>query len=117
MLSAYSFPSIPAMLFAVFGIGRPEKLIEHVLKLVGRDVVELGHQLRARLAALFRLQLVHRIEDAPRRKSRGSMREIKAQIQKFKKDRAAALEAKDARLAEICKRRISRLKKKTRRAA
>ena len=32
-------------------------------------------------------------------------------------DRAAALEAKDARLATICKRKISRLKKKTRRAA
>ncbi len=57
------------------------------------------------------------IEDSPRRKSRGSMREIKAQIQKLKKDRAAALEAKDARLATIYKRRISRLKKKTRRAA
>ncbi len=57
------------------------------------------------------------IEDSPRRKSRGSMREIKAQIQKLKRDRAAALEAKDARLATICKRRISRLKKKTRRAA
>lgn len=57
------------------------------------------------------------IVDAPRRKSRGSMREIKLQIQRFKKDRAAALEAKDAHLAAIYKRRISRLKKKTRRAA
>ena len=57
------------------------------------------------------------IEDAPRKKSRGSVREIKAKIQQLKKDRAAALEAKDARLATIYKRKISRLKKQTRRAA
>lgn len=57
------------------------------------------------------------IEESPRRKSRRSVRETKAKIQKLKKDRAAALEAKDMRLATICKRRISRLKKKTRRAA
>ncbi len=57
------------------------------------------------------------IEDAPGKKNRGSVREIKAKIQKLKKERAAALEAKDARLATICKRKISRLKKQTRRAA
>ena len=57
------------------------------------------------------------IEEAPRKKGRGSVREIKAQIQQLKKERAAALEAKDARLATICKRKISRLKKQTRRAA
>ncbi len=57
------------------------------------------------------------IEDAPRKKGRGSVREIKAMIQQLKKDRAAALEAKDDRRATICKRKISRLKKKTRRAA
>lgn len=57
------------------------------------------------------------IKDAPRRKNRGSVREIKAQIQKLKRDRQAALEAQDERLAMICRRRISRLKKKTRRAA
>ena len=57
------------------------------------------------------------IEDTHKKKNRGSVREIKAKIQQLKKDRAAALEAQDARRAAICKRRISRLKKKTRRAA
>ncbi|MDJ0721701.1 MAG: Rho termination factor N-terminal domain-containing protein [Desulfobacterales bacterium] len=57
------------------------------------------------------------IEEAPRKKGRGSVREIKAKIQQLKKDRAAALEAKDDRLATIYKRKISRLKKQTRRAA
>ena len=57
------------------------------------------------------------IEDTQKKKKRGSVREIKAKIQQLKKDRAAALEAQDARRAMICKRKISRLKKKTRRAA
>ncbi|MDJ0668667.1 MAG: Rho termination factor N-terminal domain-containing protein [Desulfobacterales bacterium] len=57
------------------------------------------------------------IEDTQKKKRRGSVREIKAKIQQLKKDRAAALEAQDARRAAIYKRKISRLKKKTRRAA
>ncbi len=57
------------------------------------------------------------IEDTQKKKRRGSVREIKAMIQQLKKDRAAALEAQDARKATIYKRKISRLKKKTRRAA
>jgi hypothetical protein len=35
----------------------------------------------------------------------------------MKAKRAAAIEAKDRKLATICRRKISRLKKKTRRAA
>jgi protein-arginine kinase activator protein McsA len=45
------------------------------------------------------------------------IREIKQQIKVFKAQRAQALENDDARKAAICRRRISRLKKKTRRAA
>jgi protein-arginine kinase activator protein McsA len=43
--------------------------------------------------------------------------EIKQQIKVFKAQRAQALENDDARKAAIYRRRISRLKKKTRRAA
>ena len=47
--------------------------------------------------------------------------EIKEYMQKMikalKAERRAALEASDKKMAIICKRRISRLKKKTRRAA
>jgi carbamoylphosphate synthase small subunit len=45
------------------------------------------------------------------------VREIKQQIKVFKAQRVQALESDDARKAAICRRRISRLKKKTRRAA
>ena len=43
--------------------------------------------------------------------------DLKAQIKSLKAQRQAALEAKDNKLATIYKRRISRLKKKTRRKA
>ena len=95
-----------------------EKMTATELRDLAKDIPEItgAHGMnKAELVAA--VKQARGIEDSPRRKSRGSVREIKAQIQKFKKDRAAALEAKDTRLAMICKRRISRLKKKTRRAA
>ena len=42
---------------------------------------------------------------------------LKKKIQRFKYERQAALEANDKRMARIYKRRVSRLKKKTRRVA
>jgi DUF438 domain-containing protein len=50
------------------------------------------------------------VEDTP-------IAELKKKIRALKADRQAALEAKDKKMATICKRRISKLKKKTRRAA
>ena len=43
--------------------------------------------------------------------------EIKKQIKALKADRAAALESRDKKMAHVYKRRISRLKKKSRKAA
>jgi hypothetical protein len=43
--------------------------------------------------------------------------DLKKKIKALKIDRQAALEAKDKKKAAICRRRISKLKKKTRRAA
>ena len=43
--------------------------------------------------------------------------EIKKQIRALKADRAAALESQDKKMAHVYKRRISRLKKKSRKAA
>lgn len=45
------------------------------------------------------------------------VREIKKKIKALKMERSQALENDDAQKAAICRRRISRLKKKTRRAA
>ena len=57
------------------------------------------------------------IKDEPVKKADASIAEIKKKIKAFKAQRQAALEAKDSKMASIYKRRISRLKKKSRRAA
>lgn len=57
------------------------------------------------------------IEEGPKKKSSRSTREIKKKIVAFKAQRKAALEANDAKMATIYKRRISRLKKKSRKVA
>ena len=54
------------------------------------------------------------IQDKPVKKARGSTRELKLQIKALKAERQAALEAKDKKKATIFRRRISRLKKQTR---
>jgi len=57
------------------------------------------------------------IEDTPVKKVSKTVGEVKRQIRNFKKMRAAALKEKNAKMATIYKRRISRLKKKSRRVA
>jgi protein-arginine kinase activator protein McsA len=57
------------------------------------------------------------IQDEPVIKAGGNTRELKLQIKALKAERQAALEAKDKKKATIFRRRISRLKKKTRHIA
>ena len=57
------------------------------------------------------------IKEEPVKKADSSVSELKAQIRSLKTQRQAALEGKDKKMATIYKRRISRLKKKTRRKA
>ena len=57
------------------------------------------------------------IQDEPVKKADASISEIKKQIKAMKIQRQDALEAKDRKMATIYKRRISRLKKKSRKAA
>ena len=57
------------------------------------------------------------IEDEPVKKTSRTVREVKNKIRELKVMQAAALEKKDSKTAAICRRRISRLKKKTRRVA
>ena len=56
------------------------------------------------------------IVDEPVKKKDASLGEIKKQIKAVKAQRQAAIEAKDKKMATIYKRRISKLKKKSRRA-
>jgi hypothetical protein len=57
------------------------------------------------------------IVDEPVKKTDASIGEIKKKIKAVKNQRLTAIEAKDKKMAKIYKRRISRLKKKSRRAA
>jgi len=57
------------------------------------------------------------IKDEPIKKADASIADLKQKIKALKAERRGALEAKDKKKATIFKRRISRLKKKTRRAA
>lgn len=57
------------------------------------------------------------IQDEVVKKSDTSTRDLKKKIKTLKAERQTALEADNVKLAAIYRRRISRLKKKTRRAA
>ena len=57
------------------------------------------------------------IIDEQVKKTDASLGEIKKKIKTVKTQRLAAIESKDKKMAKIYKRRISRLKKKSRRAA
>jgi hypothetical protein len=57
------------------------------------------------------------IKDEPVKKADASIAELKQKIKALKVQRRQALEAKDKKKATIFRRRISRLKKKTRRVA
>ena len=57
------------------------------------------------------------IEVEKAKKTSASVHTLKQHIRAMKVKRAAAIEAKDRKLATIIRRRIARLKKKTRRAA
>ena len=57
------------------------------------------------------------IVDEPVKKTDATLGEIKKKIKVIKAQRQAAIEAKDRKMATIYKRRISKLKKKSRKAA
>jgi len=57
------------------------------------------------------------IVDEPVKKTDATLGEIKKKIKAIKAQRQAAIEAKDRKMATIYKRRISKLKKKSRKAA
>lgn len=57
------------------------------------------------------------IKEAPKKKTSASTKELKDQIKALKKKKAEAQQVKDKQKTAIYRRQISRLKKKTRRAA
>ena len=66
---------------------------------------------------IVEIKKVKGIKDEPVKKTDASVGELKQKIKAYKSQRQDSLEANDRKMATIYKRRISRLKKKTRKAA
>ena len=95
-----------------------EKMTAKELRVVGKQIPEITS-----VYAMNKPELISAIkkargivDDTPKTKD-GSVREIKKKIKELKTEREKALSKNDAKMAAIYRRRITRLKKKTRRAA
>ena len=95
-----------------------EKMTVKDLREMAKDMPEIvgvhGMKKEELIAAI---KQVKGIVDETVKKTDASIRELKQNIKGLKDQRRAAIESKDRKMATIYKRRISRLKKKTRRIA
>jgi len=93
-----------------------EKMTAKELRDLSKDIPSItGAHGMNKPELLAEIKKARGIEETGTKKASASIREVKAQIKALKVQRATALEAKDRRLAGICKRKISRLKSVTRR--
>ncbi len=95
-----------------------EKMTAKELREVGKQIPEItgvfGMNKAELISAIKKARGI--TDDSPKSKD-ASVQEIKKKIQKLKTERETALSKNDAKMAAIYRRRITRLKKKTRRAA
>lgn len=95
-----------------------EKMTVKDLREMAKDMPQIiGVSGMKKEELIVAIKEVKGIIDEPIKKADASVRELKKKIKEIKVQRQAALEAKDRKMATIYKRRISRLKKKSRRAA
>jgi hypothetical protein len=95
-----------------------EKMTVKELREIAKEIPEItGVHAMKKDELLVALKKAKGIKDEPVKKVDATVAEIKKKIKALKADRHTALEAKDKKMATIYKRRISRLKKKTRRVA
>ncbi len=94
-----------------------EKMTVKDLREMAKDMPEISgvHGMKKE-ELIVAIKKVKGIKDKPAKKKDASVGELKKKIQAFKAQRQALLEANDRKMATIYKRRISRLKKKTRKA-
>ena len=100
----------------------PEKPLEKMtvkeLREMAKDIPGIsGVHAMKKDELLVEIKKAKGVKDEPIKKADASIADLKRQIRALKVERQAALEAKDKKKATIFKRRISRLKKKTRRVA
>jgi len=95
-----------------------EKMTAKELREVGKQLPEItGVHGMNKPELISAIKKARGIEKDTKKTSSASVREIKKKIKEFRVKRMAALESDDNKMAEIYRRRITRLKKKTRRAA
>lgn len=95
-----------------------EKMTSKELRDVAKEISEITGAHGMNKEELVRsIKKARGIEDKTVGKGSSSVRDIKKKIKALKADRSKALEADDKKLAGIYRKRIIRLKKKTRRVA
>lgn len=95
-----------------------EKMTAKELREVGKQIPEITGVYGMNKAELISaIKKARGIEEDLSKKSDSSVRELKTKMKALKVERESAIENKDLKKAGIYKRRIIRLKKKTRRAA
>ena len=95
-----------------------DKMTAKELRDVAKDIPDIsGVHGMNKPELLSAIKKAKGIEDAPSKKTEASMRDIKSKIKKLKIERENFLKTDNKKMAVITRRRISRLKKKTRNAA
>ena len=95
-----------------------EKMTVKELREMAKDIPGIaGVHAMKKDELIVELKKAKGIKDEPVKKADASIADLKQKIKALKAQRRGALEAKDKKKATIFKRRISRLKKKTRRVA
>ncbi len=95
-----------------------DKMTAKELREVAKEIPEItGVYGMNKAELLSAIKQARGIAEDTAKRSSGSVREIKKKIKQLKVERDKALEREDAKMAAIYRKRIIRLKKKTRRAA
>lgn len=95
-----------------------EKMTAKELREVGKQLPEITGVYGMNKAELISaIKKARGIEEDVGKKTDASVREIKKKIKALKTEREMAVNNKDKKMAKIYRRQISKLKKKTRRAA
>ncbi len=100
----------------------PQKPLEKItvkdLREMAKEIPEItGVHAMKKDELIVAIKQAKGIKDEPVKKADATVGDIKKTIRAIKAQRQTAIESKDKKMARIYKRRISRLKKKTRKAA
>jgi Rho termination factor, N-terminal domain len=95
-----------------------EKMTAKELREIGKQIPEItGVHGMNKAELIVAIKRARGIEEDAKTTSDASVREIKKKIKSLKSDRETALNNNDKKMADIYRHRITKLKKKTRRAA